>query len=144
MNRERLVCAVVMTVVLAAVGIFTCLQNAGAQEECRVVKIRGGGEYGQGKLFIEPDLVTIPKDTCVVWLNRARTSEVRVKFADGKKCGDVTGAEVGFSLDSYNCFVTSVLSFGGTSSLNFLESGIFEYTVESEGGVKAKGKIVVE
>jgi hypothetical protein len=132
-----------MAVILAAVSVFACWQDANAQE-CRVVKISGEGVAGAGKVYIEPEHLTIPKDTCVVWYNRARTNEVKVKFADGKKCEDVTTSEVGFKLDVESCFVTSYIPFAGTSSLNFVETGTYDYVVESKSGVMAKGKIIVE
>jgi hypothetical protein len=132
-----------MVAILAAVSVFACPQNASAQE-CRMVKISGGGVAMEGKVYIEPEHLTIPKDTCVVWYNRARTNEVKVKFADGKKCEDVTTSEVGFKLDVESCFVTSDIPFGGTSSLNFVQSGAYAYVVESSTGVMAKGKIIVE
>jgi len=132
-----------MVAILAAVSVFVCPQNASAQE-CRMVKISGGGGAMEGKVYIDPEHLTIPKDTCVVWYNRVRTNEVRVKFADGKKCDDVTTAGTGFELDAAECFVTSYIPFAGTSSLNFVESGTFEYVVESSTGVTGKGKIIVE
>lgn len=143
MDKNRWVCAGALVVLMAAVCIFACGQTASAQE-CRIVKISGEGVAGQGKIILDPEIITIAKDTCIVWFNRARTTEVKVKFADGKKCDDVTTAGTGFELDAAECFVTSYIPFAGTSSLNFLEVGTYDYVVESKMGAMAKGKIVVE
>ena len=49
-----------------------------------------------------------------------------------------------FFLDNSNCYVTTIMEFGDTSSLEFVDVGKFEYTVQTiDGKVKAKGKILV-
>jgi len=49
---------------------------------------------------------------------------------------------VSFKLDAKNCYVTSFISYGGTSSLKLDEAGTFEVEVMTKGDIKAKGKIV--
>jgi hypothetical protein len=98
---------------------------------------------------VEPETMQISKGSCVIWFNRAAANEVKVVFEEGKKCAAVTDAAVGFGMDDYGqCFVTSWLPFGGTSSLRFKEAGTFEYAIEigkleDKGKRVARGKIIV-
>jgi hypothetical protein len=69
-----------------------------------------------------------------------------VIFEDGKSCDDSSDAPSGFSMKADGCYVTSWITFGGTSSLHFTEPGTFTYTVEAKtaGQIrKTKGKILV-
>ena len=86
----------------------------------------------------------------MIWYNRATANGVKVIFEEGKKCASVSDAPTGFNLDHEQCYVTSWLPFGGTSSLRFKETGTFEYAIEvTSGGLAekgervAKGKIIV-
>jgi hypothetical protein len=50
-----------------------------------------------------------------------------------------------FFLDASSCYVTTIMDYGDTSALEFVQAGKFEYTVQSkEGKVKAVGKILVQ
>lgn len=121
-----------------------------AQEQ-QLVRILGGITTGAGELskpiIIEPPTMTVSKGAVVMWLNWARNSEcVQVSFEDGKTCDDASDAPSGFSMKSDGCYVTSWITFGGTSSLRFTEPGTFTYTVEAKtaGEVrKTTGKILV-
>ncbi len=122
-----------------------------AAEESQLVRIFGGVSTGVSELKqpirLEPPTMTISKGAVVVWLNWARNAEcVQVSFDDGKKCEDVTDAPTGFDMAG-SCYVTSWITFGGTSSLRFNEPGTYTYTVsaKSDGQVsKETGKIFVK
>jgi hypothetical protein len=70
---------------------------------------------------------------------------MKVVFEDGKKCSSVSEAPVGFSLDHENCYITSFMPFGGTSSLRFMQEGSYGYTIEGPDlpRGKVKGTILV-
>lgn len=119
-------------------------------EESQLIRIFGGIATGAGELKkpirLEPPTMTVSKGAVVVWLNWARSVEcVQVSFEDGKKCDDVTDAPTGFEMSS-GCYVTSWITFGGTSSLRFNEPGTYIYTVEAKTGGETRketGKILV-
>lgn len=120
-------------------------------EESQLIRIFGGIETGAGELTkpirLEPHTMTISKGAVVVWLNWARSVEcVQVSFEDGKKCNDVTDAPTGFEM-SGGCYVTSWITFGGTSSLRFNDPGTYTYTVEAKTGGQVRketGTILVK
>lgn len=71
---------------------------------------------------------------------------IQVVFEEGKACKDVSLSPKtsGFLLNAKSCYVTTFLSYAGTSSLKFTDTGTFEYTIVSEDGkVLTKGKIMV-
>jgi plastocyanin len=121
-----------------------------AQEQ-QLIRIMGGVATGANELkkpiTIEPANLTVSKGAVVTWLNWSRNSDcVQVSFEDGKKCDDGSDAPSGFSMRTDGCYVTSWISFGGTSSLHFTEPGSFTYTVEAKTGGEVRketGRIVV-
>jgi hypothetical protein len=121
-----------------------------AQEQ-QLVRILGGITTGANELSkpitIEPPTMTVSKGAVVMWLNWSRNSEcVQVVFEDGKTCEDGSDAPSGFAMQANGCYVTSWITFGGTSSLRFTQPGTFTYTVEAKTGGevrKATGKILV-
>jgi hypothetical protein len=121
-----------------------------AQEQ-QLVRILGGISTGAGELrkpiTIEPPTMTVSKGAVVTWLNWSRNTEcVMVSFEDGKTCEDASDAPSGFGMNEKGCYVTSWITFGGTSSLHFTEPGTFMYTVEAKTGGetrKTTGKILV-
>jgi len=123
---------------------------ADAQEQ-QMVRILGGISSGASELkkpiSIEPPILTISKGGVVTWLNWSRNSEcVQVIFEDGKSCDDSSDAPSGFNMKADGCYVTSWITFGGTSSLHFTQPGTFTYTVEAKTGGevrKTTGKILV-
>ena len=143
MNKKRLVITLGVSFVVAMMIGFLSLEIVSAQE-CRIIKIHGRTEHPS--IMIEPETIFLSKGDCAVWFNRFTAEDVKVTFEDGKKCSDVTKAPLGFSLNAKSCYVTSWMPFVGTSSLRFMEKGTYEYSVEAKniGGVKAKGRIVVE
>ena len=143
MNKKKLVITLGVSFVVAMMIGFLSLEIVSAQE-CRIIKIHGRTEHPS--IMIEPETTFLSKGDCVVWFNRFTAEDVKVTFEEGKKCLDVTTAPMGFSLNAQTCYVTSWMPFVGTSSLRFMEKGTYEYSVEAKniGGVKAKGRIVVE
>ncbi len=143
MNKKKLVITLGVSFVVAMMIGFLSLEIVSAQE-CRIIKIHGRTEHPS--IMIEPETIFLSKGDCVVWFNRFTAEDIKVTFEEGKKCLDVTTAPIGFSLNAQTCYVTSWMPFVGTSSLRFMEKGTYEYSVEAKniGGVKAKGRIVVE
>jgi hypothetical protein len=139
-KRRYLMVVACIGLVIGLIGFFAPL----TAKECRMIMLQGGSARFGDAIYIDPETTFVDKDACVVWINNVRTAEIKIKFVEGKKCSDMTQAPVGFKLDEANCFVTSWVPYGGTSSLNFMESGVYEYTVEINKGVTKQGRIVVK
>ena len=112
-------------------------------QECQIIRLKGTA-YPNTTINIEPKTIQIPKGGCVVWVNWIRDPEVQIAFEEGKKCEDMTDASTGFKMDARNCYVTSFVPLGGTSSLRFNEVGTFSYEITAGGGSKEKGEIIVK
>lgn len=127
------------------VGVSLVLAHWGPADaqDCRIIRLYGTA-HPTTTINIEPRIVHIEKGDCIIWSNWIREAEVEIVFEDGKKCDDMTDAATGFKLDAYNCYVTSFVSLGGTSSLRFNEAGSFYYEVKAGGGAREIGKIVVK
>ena len=126
---------------LFAISLFIAQQAICS--ECRIIRIYGEGTQ-PGKIHLEPNILTISKGTCVIWINWSKEQEVSVKFENSMKCHDVTDAPMMFALDAANCYVTSWIPRGSTSSLRFNEPGELEYVVTNRDGSTTKGRIFVE
>lgn len=114
--------------------------------ECRIVRLAGEVDLST-KLLIEPSVLRIQKGTCVIWLNWVKTEEVRIVFEDGKKCEDMTDSPIGFELDAADCYVTTFVARGETSSLMFNEPGTFAYVIKAsgaEGAEEVQGEVIVQ
>jgi hypothetical protein len=144
--------AIVSALLLALSTALVLIDGAPADaQEQQMVRILGGISTGASELQkpinIEPPTLTISEGGVVTWLNWSRNTEcVMVIFEDGKSCDDSSDAPSGFSMKTDGCYVTSWITFGGTSSLHFTEPGTFTYTVEAKTGGqirKTTGKIVV-
>jgi len=110
----------------------------GAAEKCDIVTIRGRDN-------IEPNMLTVKKGDCVVWMNWTRDQDVLLSFKEGEKCLRATKAPVGFAMDvSKGCYITGWLSYGQTSSLMFAEPGTYTYELAFKVGGKNTGTIVVK
>jgi len=148
--QKRVVIVTALLFVLSTTFVLIDHAPIDAQEQ-QLVRILGGISTGAGELSkpitIEPPTMTVSKGAVVTWLNWSRNSEcVQVSFEDGKSCDDASDAPSGFSMKSDGCYVTSWITFGGTSSLHFTEPGTFTYTVEAKTGGevrKTTGKILV-
>jgi plastocyanin len=139
MNKVKLLLIVTGVAFISTMVIF--LGNSGtigAAEKCDIVTIRGRDN-------IEPNMLTIKKGDCVVWMNWAREEDVILRFKEGEKCLRTTKAPTGFKMDiPSGCYIGGWLSYGGTASLVFTEPGIYNYEVEFKVGGKNKGTIVVK
>lgn len=148
--QKRVFVVTALLILLSATLVMVDHQPVSA-EESQLVRIFGGISTGaaemQKPIRLEPPILTVAKGAVVVWLNWARTVEcVKVSFEDGKKCDDVTDAPTGFEM-TQGCYVTSWITFGGTSSLRFTDPGSYIYTVEAKSGGairKTTGKILVK
>jgi len=131
--------AALILVITAAAMIFAPLPEADAQET-RVVRI-----WGRAEPWVEPPVLMVSPGTTVIWYNISK-DEIKIVFEEGKKCADVTEAHPDFELvKEENCFVTTWVDYGATSSLRFMEPGVFHYVVEYEGrNQKDRGRIVVQ
>jgi hypothetical protein len=132
------------TILIAATitGLLIGQSNVFAGE-CRIIRVSGGSAAEFSKLYVEPKKMWISKGSCVVWVNWVRTDEIKIIFEDGKTCSDLTDSPHGFEMTPDNCYVTTWIPLGGTSSLRFLEKGIFKYEIEASKGIKERGEINV-
>jgi hypothetical protein len=145
MVKKQYVVTAIAAIFLAACVVFLSAGETIDAQSCRIVRISGGAGVQVTDINIEPQSLMIPKGTCVVWFNRAKAQEVKVVFEEGKTCQNLTDAPVGFKIDAAkDCYVTDYISFGGTSSLRFVEEGTFKYTVETEAGEKGTARITVQ
>ncbi len=136
-----------------ALGLVSCLvlcmmlfTPASFAADERLVRLLGGIGPQTDQIRVEPETLMVQEGTVVVWLNWVKGEEVKLTFREGKKCDDATEAASGFGLDAENCYVTSWVPMGGTSSLIFSEKGTYPYEVQQKGkGAKhmRTGKIVV-
>ena len=108
------------------------------------MSIYGGDSFSVKSIRIEPATLQIDKGSVVIWNNWAKASEVKVIFEEGKVCQDVTEAPTGFSMDAKQCYVTTWIPLGGTSSLKFTQTGTYKYKVETTGGISGAGSIIVQ
>ena len=131
MNRRMLVVAAGMLFLFAA-AILLVSQETTTAQDCRLVRVHGGALQSE-KPIIEPQTAWIEKGTCVIWSNWVRTDEIKIVFEEGKKCEDMTDASMGFTMDAANCYVTTWVPLGGTSSLRFNEASSVPAFTMSQG-----------
>jgi hypothetical protein len=132
---------------LMATGIFFVLTTViflgnpvttGAAEKCDVVTIRGRDN-------IEPMVLTVTRNDCVVWLNWTRDQDVLLSFKEGEKCVRATKSPAGFKMDvPTGCYLAGWMSYGQTASLLFAEPGTYNYEVQFKVGGKSTGTIMVK
>ena len=137
--------AVVLTLALNMVAANREIASA---SDARLVRIWSvGGDKPVG-FHIDPPILRVDKNTIVLWMSGVKEKEIQIVFESGKVCRDVTAnpneKKPDFFMDAKNCYVTTLMPYAETSALEFPAAGTFEYVVQtSEGGVKAKGKIIV-
>ncbi len=143
MNKIKIM--LVMTVAILISGAVVFLGNLptiGAAETCNIVTVRG-------RSGLEPNLLTIKKGDCVVWINftgsASKGEEVQLTFKEGEKCVRATKAPVGFKTDvPSGCYVAGWMNYGQTASLMFTEPGTYTYQVDFKVGGNTSGTIVVK
>jgi hypothetical protein len=116
--------------------------QTGGAGQVRVVRISARTDLGVKSVTIEPQTLRVTEGSVIVWVNEGPDDEAKIVFDDGTRCADVSSSATLFSLES-SCYVTSWVPVGGTSSLRFNESGDLDYVVETAGGQKARGKVIV-
>ena len=132
-------------VLVIAFGLILGTQSTVLAQDSKLIKIHAVGEEKLVGMFIDPTDANVKKDTIVIWLSGIKDAEIKIEFADGKKCKSVTAHAVGFDLDKERwCYVTSYVPFAATSSLQFTDVGIYTYKVYTKEGVTATGRIIVE
>lgn len=135
---SKLILSVMVVTLLAATGPTFA-------EDAQVVLIfKAKGDNTE--LRLNPPDLYIKKGTIVIWMNSVMGEEVQVVFRDGKTCKDVSFSPVekGFSLDAKSCYVTSFIPYASTSSLQFTDTGSFDYAISNmTGKINGKGKIIV-
>lgn len=133
-----------VTLLFIAVSLLLLPRGPTIAAEANLIKIQPVGEDKIVGFYLDPPVSRIEKDTVVVWLSGIKDADIQVIFLEGKTCKDVTGPAKSFEMREKNCYVTSFMSFGETSSLQFVESGTYRYYVAtSAGDIRAKGSIVV-
>ena len=139
MNKKKVLLMATGTVFVLTMVIFLGDPIViGAAEKCDIVTIRGRDN-------IEPNMLTVKKGDCVVWLNWTRDQDVLLSFKEGEKCVRATKAQVGFKMDvPSGCYLAGWMSYGQTSSLIFAEPGTYKYEVQFKVGGKNTGTVVVK
>jgi len=150
MNKAKI--SVLFGTILLAVTMMMFIAGpaiAQSSTSAALVKVEANNKDGKLSGFlIDPVTRYVTKNTIVVWLSGVPEIEIQIVFEEGKTCRDVTANPnmkiPGFFLDSRSCYVTSFLPYAGTTTLQFVEVGTYEYQVVTEDGkIKTKGKIVV-
>ena len=127
-----------------AVSLLLLPRGPTIAAEAKLIRIQPVGEDKIVGFYLDPPVTKIDKGTIVVWLSGINNADIQVIFMDGKTCKDVTAPAKAFKMQEKNCYVTSFMSFGETSSLQFVESGTYRYYVAtSAGDIRAKGSIIV-
>ncbi len=134
---------------LTTVLVFLANQGISQATDAKLIKILAKGGDKVTEFHLDPETVTINKNTIIVWMSGVSGKEVQVVFKEGRKCKDITvnpNLKIsGFHTDSKNCYVTNFLPYSATTTLQFPEVGHFEYNVVSDDGkMQAKGKIIVK
>lgn len=117
-------------------------------ETCQLIRITEEVGAADTRITINPEKITVPPDTCVVWINWVERHGVSVSFKENvKQCVLATDSPSGFDLKPGEaCYVTEHLPRGKTASMYFHKPGVFKYTLELEGkpGVTAEGVIEIK
>jgi plastocyanin len=139
MNKTKLLLIVTGAVFILTSAIFLGRPTTiGAAEQCDIVTIRGRNN-------IEPNMLTVKKGDCVVWMNWTQDQDVLISFKEGEKCIRATKSPVGFKMDvPSGCYLAGWLGYGQTASLLFTEPGSYTYDAEFKVGGKNHGTIVVK
>ena len=133
-------------VLLLAAGLLLAARGPTFAAEAQIIKIQPVGEDKLVGFYLDPTILKVSKETIVVWLSGVPKEEIQVIFMEGKTCRDVTANPSAFQLnEKKGCYVTSFMGFAETSSLQFLQSGMYRYYVATvTGQIKARGTIIVQ
>jgi hypothetical protein len=138
-----------LAILLLAVTAFLGQQSTVDADNARLVRLTSNVAQGRSYQIpfnVEPEILVIDKGTVVIW-TLFGAHHAKVLFQDGKKCDAATDAPVGFELDSETapgCYASALVPNGGTASLKFKETGVYEYSVEwANFPQKTRAKIVV-
>ena len=117
-------------------------------QTCQIVTITAEKAGTAPRIVITPDKITVPPDSCVVFMNWVRNDKVMVSFRENvKECKLTADANAGFGLAvGEECYMTDFLTRGKTASMYFANPGVFKYTLDMEGkpAVKTEGVIEVK
>ncbi len=134
----------VFVICMVSIGLFLDTKEAFSGTDAKLVKIQPVGEGLIVGFYIDPPDLYVEKNTIVVWLSGVKDEDIQVVFMEGKTCKDVTAYPKQFAMDNKDCYVASSISYGETSTLQFVEPGTYRYYVATmEGKIKAKGSIIV-
>jgi len=121
---------IISTAPFFTMAILMILSNVAA-EECKTINIISGNGLSRATVMVKPDILSIAKGECVVWANRTRVGDVRIKFEGEKNCEAYVTALSGFALDpDSGCYIVDRLKPGGTASVAFKAEGMYHYVVE--------------
>jgi hypothetical protein len=141
-SKMALIWKIIFSVLLIT---FLVSPSPSFAEDAQVVLIfKAKGDNTE--LRVNPPDLYVKKGTIVIWMNSIVDEEVQVIFRDGKTCKDVSfsPAEKGFALDAKSCYVTTLIPYASTSSLQFTDTGSFDYAISNlSGKINGKGKIIV-
>ncbi|MDX9787271.1 MAG: hypothetical protein RBT11_10865 [Desulfobacterales bacterium] len=123
--------------------------------QCFIVRIAKETAGGEVQIYLYPNEMKVPKDSCVIWVSWIEKENISINFHENSKsCILATDPSSGF-IGAEGCFLTDFLAYGKTVSLYFKESGTFAYRLDvlekaeksGEGPrrkIEKEGKIVVE
>jgi len=136
------------TVIAVSLAISIANTRPVVAIEGALVKVMPIEEGGKKSMQVDPYVLTVKKNTIVVWMNGIEDQEIQIIFKEGKICRDITANPnqqyPGFFMNAKNCYVTSFLPYMETSTLQFPEEGHFDYSVATkDDSMKATGSIDV-
>lgn len=132
--------------VLVLASMLLILQSANLWAmDASIIRIHKTNK-AKGGLFIQPPILYMTKGNVVIWMSWVQDEDIQIVFEDGKRCMDVSYSpnKNDFSLNVKSCYVHNYLSYASTTSLKFLDTGTFEYSVHTKNKKeKTTGKIIV-
>ena len=97
MKKNHVVCLSALLMLWISLSVFPLIDSLSAAE-CQLIRIFGEKGAAGNQIQIEPVEATIPRDTCVVWINWVQWSKARIIFReDAKACRSATQSPSGFT-----------------------------------------------
>ncbi len=145
MNMKKFFITSMGILVMFSVVLFL-VQGLVFAETCQIVKITAEKTGSVSRIVVTPDKITVPPDSCVVFMNWVRKDKVRVSFRDNvKECKLTADTSAGFGLAvGEECYLTDYLTRGKTASMYFANPGVYKYTLDMEGQPSVKTEGVIE